>query len=130
MKVIDSVGWIEFLSTGDPDNLYSPYILDPLQVVTPTIVMYEVFKHMSRIVGEDGAEQAAAQMKKTLVVPLDDALAFLAAEMSAKHKLPMADAIVYATARHLQLQVVTADKHFEGLPGVELVAKPDLNKDE
>jgi len=53
---------------------------------------------------------------------LDNAIALLAADISG-HKLAMAHAIVYATARHHAANLLTCDSHFEGLPGVTLFAK-------
>jgi len=43
---------------------------------------------------------------------------FLAAKISLKHSLPMADAIVYATAAKEGCPVVTSDSHFKGLEDV------------
>ncbi|WP_114679318.1 PIN domain-containing protein [Desulfotruncus alcoholivorax] len=42
----------------------------------------------------------------------------LAAGLSIKHDLPMTDAIVYATAKMVNCQVVTSDKHFMSLGDV------------
>ncbi|HEU0229912.1 MAG TPA: PIN domain-containing protein [Burkholderiaceae bacterium] len=39
------------------------------------------------------------------------------------NKLATADAVVYATARHLRAELLTCDAHFEKLPGVALHAK-------
>ena len=36
----------------------------------------------------------------------------------------MADAIIYATARAQGADLLTCDRHFEGLPGVRFFAKP------
>jgi len=47
-------------------------------------------------------------------VPLSEEIALSAAEVSLKHTLPMADAIVYATAMKEACPVVTSDPHFEG----------------
>jgi predicted nucleic acid-binding protein len=46
---------------------------------------------------------------------LSEMLSLTAANLSVKHSLPMADAIVYATAELLGCQVGTSDKHFKGL---------------
>jgi predicted nucleic acid-binding protein len=59
------------------------------------------------------------------VVPLDAQLALDAAEYSLVHRLPMADAIAYATAQALGAVLVTGDVHFQGLPGVEYIAASD-----
>ncbi len=62
-------------------------------------------------------------MQKTLVVPLNDELALVAADLSLETKLPMADAIILATAR-LYAEVITSDSDFEGVPGVTYIPKP------
>lgn len=92
-------------------------------MITPTIVMYEVYKHSKRLRGEEGALDAVAAMQKTLVVPLNDELALIAADLSIEHKLPMADAIVLATARMYEAEVVTSDSDFDGVPGVTYIPK-------
>jgi len=71
-----------------------------------------------RELGEEAAVMVAAQMNNTKVVELTAGLSLLAAGLSIKHSLPMADAIVYATARKLNCQVVTSDKHFMDLDDV------------
>jgi predicted nucleic acid-binding protein len=57
------------------------------------------------------------------VVDLDAALALEAAGASLRHKLPLADSIVSATARRTGAIVWTQDADFDGLPGVRFFAK-------
>ena len=52
---------------------------------------------------------------------LTDAMALAAASLSIDYKLPMADAIIYATAQAHQAELITSDAHFSGLPGVTLI---------
>jgi predicted nucleic acid-binding protein len=85
--------------------------------------MYEVYKHSKRLRGEDGALDAVAAMQKTHIVPLSDELALVAADLSLEHKLPMADAIVLATGRLLDAEVITSDVDFDGIPGVTYIPK-------
>lgn len=47
-----------------------------------------------------------------------EGIALSAAEISFKHTLPMADAIVYGTAMKEACPVVTSDPHFKGLEDV------------
>jgi predicted nucleic acid-binding protein len=124
MIVVDSSGWLEFLTDGPLAEEYSTRLRLPKNVATPTIVMYEVYKHSKRLRGEDGALDAVAAMQKTLIVPLNDELALVAADLSLEHKLPMADAIVLATARLLDAEVITSDSDFEDVPGVTYIPKP------
>lgn len=84
-------------------------------MVTPTIVVYEVYNRLRRERNEEEALLVIAQMMKTRVVPLDEEMSLLAAELSLKHALPMADAVIYATAMKQACPVVTSDTHFKGL---------------
>lgn len=97
-------------------------------MITPTIIMYEVYKHSKRLRGEAGALDAVAAMQKTRVVPLNDELALTAADLSIEHKLPMADAIVLATARLYDAEVVTSDSDFDGVPGVRYIPKKTIRE--
>jgi len=54
-----------------------------------------------------------------VIAELDTAIALAAADACAEYKLATADAIVYASARTRQADLLTCDKHFEGLPGVQ-----------
>ncbi len=118
MIIIDSCGWIEFLVDGEKSVEYEQYFQDSTGIVTPTIILYEVYKKVLRERGVEAAVMVAAQMNNTRVIELSESLSLLAANLSIKHRLPMADAIVYATAKALACQVVTNDKHFMDLDDV------------
>jgi len=62
-----------------------------------------------------------AQLQATEVVPLTESIAYLAADVSLRHGLAMADAIVYATAQDHQVEVVAGDADLKDLPGVAYV---------
>ena len=64
-----------------------------------------------------------AYTQKCIVIPLDTRLALLAAELHRTHRLATADAIVYASARDRDVDLLTCDAHFEGLPGVVFILK-------
>jgi len=121
--VIDSSGWIEFLTDGVLADEYAKYLRQPASIITPSIVLYEVYKHAKRLVSEEAAIDAAAAIQKTRVVPLTDELALVAADLSLAHKLAMADAIVLATAQAHDTNVVTSDADFAGVPGVLYIPK-------
>lgn len=124
MIVVDSSGWLQFLTDGPLADQYASRLLQPAAVITPTIIIYEVYKHSKRLRGEDGALDAVAAMQKTRVVELNDELALIAADLSIDLKLPMADAIILATARLYEAEVVTSDADFDGVPGVTYIPKP------
>lgn len=118
MIVVDSSGWLQFLTDGPLADEYAARLRQPAAVLTPTIIIYEVYKHAQRLRGDQGALDAVAAMQKTRVIELNTELALVAADLSIEHKLPMADAIILATARLHEAEVVTSDADFEGIPGV------------
>lgn len=123
MLLIDSSGWIEFFTNGALSGEYSKYIKDPAKIITPTIVLYEVYKKIKRERSEEDALLAVSLINKTSIVPLSESIALLAADISLKHLLPMADAIVYATALEENCNIVTSDAHFNGLDRVVFLEK-------
>lgn len=123
MILVDSSGWLEFLTGGPLAGSCAPALKDLRDVITPTVVLYEVYKFIKRERGEEEALVAAAQMGKTRLVPLTDPVALTAADLSLKHKLAMADAIVYATAVLEGAKVLTCDADLADLPGVTFLKK-------
>lgn len=123
MVVVDSSGWIEFFTDGPCAGAYAKYLKDLPKVVTPTIVLYEVYKKIKRERSEEDALSAISVMNRTEVAPLSESIALLAADISLKHSLPMADSIIYATALEKQCAVVTSDDHFVKLERVTFIDK-------
>jgi predicted nucleic acid-binding protein len=61
--------------------------------------------------------------RRAAIVDVNRHIAELAAEISFKHKLSMADAIIYASAIETKAEaLVTADTDFKGLKNVRLLA--------
>lgn len=119
MKVLlDSSGWIEFFTSGPLAERYAAYLTPRYKVITPTIVLYEVYKKIKRERGEETAILFAGRLHATHVVHLTESIAYLAADVSLRHGLAMADAIVYATGKDQEAEVVTGDADLKDLPGV------------
>lgn len=55
---------------------------------------------------------------------MDSAIALSAAHFGIVHKLPLADSIIFATAKQFDATIWTFDSDFSGLPGVKYFAKP------
>jgi len=121
--VVDSSGWVEYLGSGPKFDAFAKYLESPQSVLLPSIVVYEVYKKILREQGHTLAERflSYAFTFREREVPLDTSLAALAAKASLEANLPMADAIIYATARSRQAELVTTDSHFSGLPGVTIL---------
>jgi len=124
MTVVDSCGWIEYLADSSLAPQYEKYLQKPEEVITPSLVMYEVYKKIKKEKGEELALSVVAQMEKTKVVTLDEEIALLAADLSIGHLLPLADAVVYGTAMREKAKVVTSDSHFKNLDDVVFLPSP------
>lgn len=124
MKIVDSVGWIEYVGRGPLAELYDVHIEGSEPLLTPTIVLFEVYKHTLRTLGTDAAMDVYSMLMGNKVVPLTEGIAILAAQQSIERKLPTADSIIYATALVFNATVVTSDAHFQGLPQIEYIPRP------
>ena len=121
--LVDTCGWIEWLTDGVLADRYQPYLANPAAVVVPTVVQHELYKWAKRERGEAVALEAVAVTEQGQVQALGTAVALHAADLAPAHRLSFADSLIYGTARHLAVTLVTSDSHFEGLPQVEYLAK-------
>lgn len=123
MRVVDTSAWIETL-IGSPSGAVVTTLL-PARAdwLVPTIVQLELAKWLNRE-APSAADSVIAFSELCVIVALDTRIALAAAECATRHRLATADAIVYATATTRGADLVTCDSHFEGLPGVTLVRKP------
>jgi toxin FitB len=118
MNVVDSSAWLEYFADGPKAEHFASAIEDTAALVVPSITVLEVFKRISQQRDEATALQYVAVMQQGRVVDLDAALALRAAALGLRHKLPLADSIIYATAQAARAIVWTQDADFEGLDGV------------
>jgi uncharacterized protein len=123
MRLVDTSAWIEWLIDADPGRAVAPELPGREEWLVPTIVQLELAKWLTREVGEDKADQVIAFTGTCIVADLDTSTALSAADLCARHHLATADAIVYATALAHGADLLTCDRHFEGLPDVRLVPK-------
>jgi len=121
--IVDSSGWIEYLGDGLKADAYARFFEKEEALLLPTIIVYEVFKKLLKERGTSLAEQFFAQARQLAdsTIVLDTDLAVQAARLSSETGLPMADAIIYATAHAAQAELITSDAHFSGLPGVTMI---------
>ena len=123
MNVVDSSAWLEYFADGANADFFARPIEKPDGLLVPSITVLEVFKRVAQQRDEGAALQCVAVMQQGQVVELDAALALRAAAVGLRHKLPLADSVVYATAQAANATVWTQDGDFEGLPGVKFRAK-------
>ena len=118
MILVDSSGWLEYITGDEKADAFGEVLQRDVQVLIPTIVLYEVLKILLLRAGKSQADVFLSEALRRRVVDLTETIALAAASMSIDHKLPMADAIIYATAQAHQAELITSDAHFTGLPGV------------
>jgi predicted nucleic acid-binding protein len=121
--VIDSSGWVEFFTDGPLADTYASRLRNLPSIVTPVIVIYEVYKRLKRELSEDDGIVAVSAMQGTRVVAIDQEIALTAADLSLEHGLAMADALVLATARKFSAELITSDRDFERISGVTYLPK-------
>ena len=123
MILVDTSAWIEWLIGSPTGDKLTQHLPEQSDWLVPTMVQLELAKWLTREVGEDKADQVIAFTQVCQIVPLDTEIALAAADACRGHKLATADAIIFATARLRGATLLTCDAHFDGLPGVTLIAK-------
>jgi predicted nucleic acid-binding protein len=69
----------------------------------------------------DAEQNIKALLANYSVIDMNQEIKGLTIEFKRKDKLKLPDAIIAATARHAQLALLTADKHFRTVSRVEIV---------
>ena len=120
MISVDSSGWIERFSNGPKASLYKQVIetTQPKDIVTSVVVLFEVYKKIKKLKGEEEALLAVAVLSQTTIVPIDPTILLEAADFSLENNLHFSDALVYATARHWKAKLYTSDNHLRPLKEV------------
>lgn len=119
--VIDSSGWLEYITADEDADKFAPYFEGEMQILVPVIVLYEVRKILLLRQSQVLADVFVAEALRRQVIAVDEGIALAAATISIRHSLPMADALLYATAQSRNAQFITSDAHFGNLPGVTLI---------
>jgi predicted nucleic acid-binding protein len=117
--VLDSSCWMEWFTDSDRADLFAPAIEAVDELVVPVLTIYEVVKKLAREAGDETASAALSLMQRGRIAPVDLSLALEAAV----NGLPMADSLIYATARRHGAVLWTQDEHFEGLAGTKYFRK-------
>jgi toxin FitB len=122
-NVVASSAWLEYFADGPNAGHFAEPLAQPDTLIVPSLSVFEVFKRVLQQRDETAALRAAALMQQGRVVDLDVSLAIGAAKLSVDLKLPMADAVILATARRFGATLWTQDANFEGVPGTRYFAK-------
>ena len=129
MNVVDSSGWLEYFADEPNAKFFATAIEDTVDLIVPTVSLYEVFKRVLEQRSEHDALQAVAVRQQGHVADLSGSLALTAARLAVSLKMPMADGIMLATARAWEATPWTQDSDFDGVPGVRYVVKKTRTRD-
>lgn len=124
MNVVDSSGWLEYFADAPNAGFFATAIENIGDLLVPTISIYEVFKRVLQLKGENEALETVAMMMQGQVIELDTTIAMSAAKISDELKIPMADSIMLATARTHDATLWTQDADFAHIADVQYIAKP------
>jgi predicted nucleic acid-binding protein len=124
MNLVDSSGWIEFFLAGTNGPKFKPVVEDRAHLLVPVIALFEVHRVLSRKVPPEAVHACMDVMRLGRVLEITDARAMAAAEVAQRHRLAMADAMMYSLAQEFQGTFWTQDVDYHGLPGVHYFAKP------
>lgn len=123
MNVVDSSAWLSYFAGDKNATAFAKPIEAIDQLLVPSITLTEVFKCIMRQRDEDVALEAIAHMEQGKVVMLDSTLVIDAAVCGLRHKLPLADSIIFATAIKFNAVIWTQDADFRALPDVKYFQK-------
>lgn len=123
MNLVDSSGWIEYLTDSRRADLFAAPIEQRDQLLVPTIALFEVHKILSRSLPEDLVERCLDVMRLGRVLDLTDRRAIAASKVARQHQLAMADAAMYSIALEHKATFWTQDVDYEGLPAVRYFDK-------
>jgi predicted nucleic acid-binding protein len=123
MNLVDSSGWLEYFADGKNSKIFAPAIENMEELIVSTINLYEVYKKILKERDEKSAIEAIGIMHQAKVIDIDSSISIHAAELSYNYKLPMADSLIYATAKQNDATVWTQDSDFKDLDNVKLVKK-------
>ena len=124
MNVVDSSGWIEFFTAGTNGLVFKAVIEQRDKLLVPTINIFEVHKVLSRKLPAGAVQSCLDVMRQGRVLDLTDKRAVAVADIASKHKLAMADAVIYSMAREFDGTLWTQDVDYNGLVGVRYLEKP------
>lgn len=116
---LDTSAWVEITHAGPNARKFSAAVANAEALFVSTISLYEITKYTNRVADEGATEEILMLLRQYLVTPVSDEIATLAATLGTRHKLAMADALIYATALAHQATLWTQNEEFKGLPHVK-----------
>ncbi|MBI5224428.1 PIN domain-containing protein [Candidatus Micrarchaeota archaeon] len=121
--VFDSFIWLSFFKNESTSGKIKALLEDDAnQIFSTSANIYEVYYRLSEDSGKADLLVALSFIKdNSQILPIDEYLAILAAELRLKYHLSAIDAFTYAAAKQLNARLVTGDKDFSKLDDVIMI---------
>ena len=121
-SVYDTRFFVEYFYSGDPEFLSR--MKEDLRSVRDRMVSVVTIHEIYRIDLEREGREVARLRSETIrrdfdVVDMDYETAVRSAELRSRHRVPMADSVIAATAQMHGCPVVSDDPHFQGIGGLK-----------
>lgn len=123
MNLVDSSGWLEYLADSKNAKNFASAIENTDELIVSTINIFEIYKKVLLEKDENSALQVIGLMQQAKVIDVSLSIAIQAAKFSYEQKVPMADSIIYITAKVNEAIVWTQDNDFKDLEGVKYFKK-------
>jgi len=123
MNLVDSSGWLEFITNGKNGYIFAPVIQNYDELIVSVINKYEVYKKLCLEFGPKQASNTMGVLYYGRLVNITEEIALTASELSIDFHIPMADSLLLATARIEDAVFWTLDSHFKDIPGVKYFEK-------
>lgn len=123
MNLVDSSGWLEYISNGNQAHIFTPIIQNTEELVVSVINKYEVYKKLCLDFDPKQAANTMGVLYYGQLVDVTEEIALTASELSIEFHIPMADSLLLATARTMEATFWTLDSHFKDIPGVKYFEK-------
>jgi predicted nucleic acid-binding protein len=118
MNLVDATGWLEYVADGPNAGFFAPAIEKTADLVVPTVVILEVFRHLVRQAGEGPALEVAAAMRQGIVVDLDATIALEAARLCTLHQFDAVTGTIVAVAGMHEAVIWSSDRRLVHLANI------------
>lgn len=117
MKTFDSWAWVEYFRGSRAGTAVKELLEGQEVLFTPSVCLAEIKAKYLRE-EHDPANRLRFIKSRTSIIDVDMSVAEAAADLKVLQGLHMVDAMVLASARARNTELLTGDRHFRGLANV------------
>ena len=120
---LDTSAWVEITHDGPNAAAFAKTLAKAESIIVSAITIYEIARYTDRFADENATAEILGFLEQYGPIPVTSRIAELAATLGSRHKLAMADSLIYATARTHNATLWTQNADFDGLPHVKYLPK-------